>query len=402
MADRITYYHLLAFLVVQPFDSFHSEWILTSFVIHTAIHLSKGNFRRILNRQVFIIASIFFIGLLSVIYSPYKQRGLDDAGRQFAMLLIPVTFVCNDFDLGKYKDRLLKIFSFTCTLTMLYLYAVAFHAILYFHLPFTSLFGPTFINHNFSDPIGMHATYLSMYVALSVSAFIFYFSTTRSKRKKAFYGICIIILLGGLLQLSSRAVSIALLINIFVLPFMLLNTKRRNRFILAAFALTSIIATVVYSIDAYRMRYVSEFRKDLSSYSENIEIYEPRIVRWKASMELVWHSPIIGYGGGSEIPLLKKKFFEKKFYSSFLNEFNAHSEYISLLLKAGAIGLALYLYVIFYGFSVAWRKKDFPFCSFMVIIAITSVSEIILEFSTKGIFFYAFFYSLFLLSNKKS
>jgi O-antigen ligase len=84
-----------------------------------------------------------------------------------------------------------------------------------------------------------------------------------------------------------------------------------------------------------------------------------------------------------------------KFYNSYLNEFNAHNEYLSILLKWGLAGLILFLYILCRGAWMAWQRNDVLFFSFIVLIAVVSLSENLLDLN-KGIFFYAFFFSFFL------
>jgi O-antigen ligase len=83
-------------------------------------------------------------------------------------------------------------------------------------------------------------------------------------------------------------------------------------------------------------------------------------------------------------------------YSSYINEFNAHSQYLSFLIKTGIAGLLVYLYVLGYGAWVAIRRKQLFFAAFLLLVGIVSVGENILDVN-KGIFFYGFFMSLFLL-----
>ncbi len=123
------------------------------------------------------------------------------------------------------------------------------------------------------------------------------------------------------------------------------------------------------------------------------------MARWDATLEFKKKSPIIGYGTGSEKEMLKEKYFEKGLYNSYLHEFNTHSQYLGLLLRTGMIGLALFLYILYYGISSAIRKQDLLFVSFILLIAIVSVSENLLDLN-KGIFFYSFFFSYFLLQQK--
>ena len=100
---------------------------------------------------------------------------------------MPILLAVNQLDLNKYKFQLLKIFGFTCAIVTLYLYADAIHTLFYFHLPLSAIFTTAFINHNFSLPLELHATYFAMYAALS--AFVFLLAAIQEKinSKKIFY-----------------------------------------------------------------------------------------------------------------------------------------------------------------------------------------------------------------------
>ena len=400
MANKISYWHLVAFLLALPFDFFYSEIILASYVLHTLIHLRRIDLKSLLRREVMVLVSIYLMGLLSLIYSSDKQEGFNIAARQLAILLFPVLFALNGFDANKYRDRLFSFFVITCTATVIYLYADAFITIQYFHLPASSLLTLAFINHNFSLPIEMHATYLSMYVAFSIIILVFRITNKKWKSINWLHLCCIFVLTLGLLQLSSRSVFISLLLIInIVFPILVFSGKQRTRFIFVSLLLSALALFAILNINSFRIRYVSELRKDLTQKSELIEVNESRIARWKATLELIRVSPLIGYGLGSEKRLLKDKYFEKKLFTSFLNEFNSHSEYLSFLLKNGILGLFLFIYVLCTGFRTSYRHKDMLVLSFMLLVSIVAVSENILDLN-KGIFFYSFFFSLFLIKKQ--
>jgi O-antigen ligase len=78
---------------------------------------------------------------------------------------------------------------------------------------------------------------------------------------------------------------------------------------------------------------------------------------------------------------------------------NAHNEYLSIWLKTGALALGFFLASLLYALILAWKRKDVMFATFMLCCCIVSFSENIFDVS-KGIFFYAIFYSLFILSQK--
>lgn len=96
-----------------------------------------------------------------------------------------------------------------------------------------------------------------------------------------------------------------------------------------------------------------------------------------------------------------KNTLEKKYFSSYLHRLNAHNEYLSFLIKSGILGLGVYLATLTYGFKKAIRKGDAVFFSFMVLIALVSFSENILDMD-KGVMFYSFFLSFFVFAAEQS
>jgi O-antigen ligase len=178
----------------------------------------------------------------------------------------------------------------------------------------------------------------------------------------------------------------------------MLKGKKRLLFISIATLISAAGIFFITTVNSFKVRYIGELKNDLTQVSVNNEILEPRVVRWELAMQLVKKAPLTGYGNGSEKGLLKQLYFDNKLFISYLNEFNAHNQYLSFLLKAGIAGLLIYLYILFFGFALAVKQKDFLFLGFMIIIAVVSVSENILDVN-KGIFFYSFFMSLFVLAN---
>ena len=395
--NTISYWHLVGFLVTLPFDFFYSEIILASFAIHTLIHCRKAYLKNLYNMDVLVLTSIYFLGVISILYSPDKKEGVNIATRQLAIILFPVLFSLNSIELKKYRRRLFTFFIITCTGTVIYLYIDAVHTIMYFHLPLSSLFTMAFMNHNFSLPIELHATYLSMYVAFSIIALVWMITQEKKRNYQFMYAACLFILTMGMLQLSSRAAFVALLIVInLVFPVIVFRGKQRIRFMIVSLFLSITLFFGISHVDSFKERYISELKKDLTQKPDLIEINEPRVARWKVTVDLIKRSPVVGYGLGAEKNLLKEKYFEEKLYTSYLNEFNTHNEYLSFLLKNGVIGLALFIYVLFYGFAAAWKQRDLLFLSFLILITIVCISENVLDLN-KGIFFYSFFFSLFLL-----
>jgi O-antigen ligase len=152
----------------------------------------------------------------------------------------------------------------------------------------------------------------------------------------------------------------------------------------------------IFNTRTFKDRYLSELKEDLSPSFAG-QTVEPRLERWKIAVKLIAQSPIIGYGAGSEIQLLQEKYFQQKSYSSYLHRLNSHNEYLSFLIKSGIWGLAVYLATLSFGFKKAFRKRDVVFFSFMILIAVVSLSENVLD-ADKGVIFYSFFFSFFVFA----
>jgi O-antigen ligase len=393
LTNRISYYLLLAFLVALPFDFFYSEMVLVCLAIHTLIQADwKKPFR--IRRSLWLIMSLYAITMLGTLYTSDHAQAWKDWEKQLAFILFPLIFSLTRLDLQKYKLSLFTAFGLSCLITAAYLYFDALRTIRFNGAPWGTLAGSSFMNQNFSRPIGLHATYFSMYIAFSLVVFGYLLIRSRNSRSRCFYALVSLGLLVTLLQLASRAVWVAALILVVTVPFFLMKIAAARKFVLLALPLAALFLFALAQFGSFKGRYVAELRDDLSVSAEEPGIIEPRVVRWAVAGRLIAASPWIGYGTGAEVGILKEKYYEGHLYSSYLNELNAHNEYLSFLLKTGLASLLFFLFLLKTGFSRAIRSKDPFFYAFMVIILCVCFSENVLD-TNKGIFFFSFFCSIF-------
>ena len=400
LANKISFYHIMLLMASLPFDMFYSHLILISFALHTFIHLNKKNIKPVFTLRTLVLQSVFFVTLLCIIYTTNTNQAFTELGRRSIIFLIPVLFCLNPLDLKKYRPQLLLSFALVCTLAIVYLYVDALVTIRHFHLPFSMLFSKFFANHNFSEPIKMHATFFSMQVAISLVYLLSVLIKESGLYNKLFYLGCCLMLTAGLIQLSSKSVCIVLFIIINIaIPYFLLQGANRRKFILVTATLSVLLFTGIALSNTFRERYITELTTDLSPAKAN-QVLDSRLTRWKVVVGLIAKKPIAGYGTGSEVALLHDGFFNNKLYNSFLNNLNAHNQYLSFLLKSGITGLLIYLATLAFGFRIAFQQKDLLFISFMAIITTVSLSENFLDVD-KGIFFYAFFFPFFIFSTER-
>lgn len=399
LANKISYYHLALFVLSLPFDRFYSHLILASFGIHTLLHFNKRSLKPIFTWRTLILQSVFFLAVLSTIYAPDKQLALREWGLYIPVLVLPILFCINPLDLKKYSPNLMHIFSVGCAATIIYLYANALLGLRYYHLPYSLIFSASYTNHNFSQAIDIHATFFSMQIGLALVFMLGLFINEGRLMPRLFYGFICLILLMGIIQLSSKSVFAALflIINVAV-PLFLLEGKRRSPFILVSALVSASIVIIIASSGTFRERYLTELKQDFSHSKNDVDV-EPRLMRWEVATGIIKQSPMIGHGAGSEIPLLKEQYFQNKFYVSYINGLNSHNEYLSLLIKSGIVGLGVYIITLLYGFRAAIRKKDIVFFALMTMMAVVSFSENVLDMD-KGVIFYSFFFTLFVFASE--
>lgn len=348
--------------------------------------------------RVLAVQAVFFVAIIATIYTQYPQQAYAEWGREVVLFIIPLIFCLNSLDIKKYRPLLLFIFAIGCTLTVTYLYVNAFIVIKFYNIPLNSIFIPAFTSHNFSQPIAIHATFFSLQLVIAL-VFMLYclLNYKTSAILKIICAACCLILLAGLVQLGSKSILITLFF-IFTLafPYCLPTWKKRLRFLGVVAVAWIIIFGAILSNSTFRAKYINDLQTDLSPLQPG-QNSEPRLARWEVISSIIKSSPIIGHGSGSEITLLGEQFYSHKLYDSYFEKLNAHNEYLSLLLKSGIWGLAIYLVVLVYGFKIALRHKDVLFISFMLLVAIVSLSENILDVD-KGVVFYGFFFTFFLFS----
>jgi O-antigen ligase len=168
LANKISYYHLMLLMASLPFDRFYSHIILISFAIHTLIHFKKNEIKPVFNLRTIMLQSVFFITLLSTIYTVNSTEAFNEWGKHITIFIIPLLLCINPLDIKRYRPQLLMAFALVCTVTIVYLYFDALVTIKYYKLPFSTLFTAAFTNHNFSQPIDMHATFFSMQLVVAL------------------------------------------------------------------------------------------------------------------------------------------------------------------------------------------------------------------------------------------
>jgi O-antigen ligase len=237
---------------------------------------------------------------------------------------------------------------------------------------------------------GVQPIYLSLFYLLAI---LFCVNLIRLNNCywKGYLALSIILFI-GIILLSSRTI---LAISVIVISFKFLFFKSMKiRDLLYVFSIVILGLILTFSIPTLRNR-VIQFNQNVSSYSGS----SFRVKVWKNAINIFKDSPVYGYGFNKSQEVLMKQYQTTNFRRAYINNFNAHNQYLQSLIDSGIIGLlTLILMILAPLFKATKNNQDYLF--FLLIIVVILIPESFF-LRQNGIIFYCFFNMFFYLSNKE-
>lgn len=392
--QQLRYLLILLFTFSLPFPIFYSSILLICFMVLTVFNLEVKRFKQI-PKKFWLFQLVYALGLLGYYQSLHRNEASFLLERQLTILLFPVVLPLALNIQRKMLAGILMTISLACVVAIVFL-VLKMNYIIFsvMHMPFSQVLSSgVFFNHGFSKPISIHAGYLSLYVALSIIYLLSLYHSQARRSGKLILVTMVGILGIGMLFLASRNVMLALMcILLFIYPYY--HVANKMRFYLVFLSLIAIIVltfqTVPYLKERFSVQLVSDIKSLQNGKVVSYSATEPRIERWKCALTLIKKSPLFGYGTGDEIKMLKTEYMNQGLFISYLEEFNAHNQYLSYLLKNGVFGLLIFLGIFYVYLRLAYRRKNFVYISFLVLLLIGFYTENILD-ANKGILFFALF-----------
>ncbi len=297
-AERFRFMLMQFFVFTLPFDMIFSSAILILLAVLTFFDLSYEKLKSI-PKSFFIFQIVYLLSLSGYVYSYHKSHAGFILEKQMALFLFPLIMpLAIKLNQNKIKFTLITL-SISTFFSILYLFVcVVWNVLFDLQVPFFStLSSGIFFNHQFSQPLAIHAGYLSLYVSLSIVFIIKNFKKEFSFSFKLLLLIILIILLAGLFFLASRNSIIAVsFVLLFVMPFFRLKKK------LTYFAMITVVIFISFfilnKVPYLKERFSSEMILDMNSSlamntANNFKVLEPRFDRWLATLELIKKSPLI-------------------------------------------------------------------------------------------------------------
>lgn len=384
--NKLETYYVVAFslLGIFPIVPFIVKpFLLIPLLLTALFNLLVLNEDKVNWKKITISTSIFFIFILSALYTTDIDRAIKLLIRLTPLLILPFSLATVPKAIyNKLTDVFVQVYTISCCLFcfVIFIYCKTLDIsdiyILY-----------SYISNNFWG-YEDHPIYISLYFGIALILILF-------KSKKSLLNVFLfVVILFTLLFLSRKGNIISLIVILLVM----LISNSKNIFSRNFFGYTIIgiflIAGVSYLFNNFLFTRFNEII-NLSAFLNNPETSTGiRSILWSTSLDLSFEAPYFGYGIGSVQELTGSSLIDSGYKElTMVLKYNAHNQYLQIALISGYIGLILFLVILVYIFNEIKNSKR-ALCVFLYII-LCFIFESLLE-RQNGIIITALFFNLFL------
>ncbi len=383
------FYLLVSFTAVAPLFSIKLSSLSIGLIfLFWLMFTAKNEKKKGLNknkRLLTIFFAFFFVFAISLIYSSNLHEGFKDIESKLSLLLIPLPFLLKEkFTKTEFKRIMILIASFTGAFCLT---AVALSILNH---------GTLLTNQELAVLVNMHASYLSLYVAICL---FFFADNLLNKNRQVIYVIAGSLFLVLLLLLAARMVIISVLIS-FLVWFISFQFSWKKLFLL--FVFSSLISLGLMQIPSISNRFAEVVNNETVQYGNSAEGESPknyggRAIRaaiWDCSMLVVKENWLIGVGAGDVHQNLQAAYKEKEFELAWkYNNYNSHNLFLETIIAVGLSGVILLILLFLFLFKRAIGKKSFMMLSFSILFLCFSMVEATFNVQ-RGIVFFILFATL--------
>ena len=354
------------------------------------------------------VTGFYAMYLIGMTYTANLDFGRTDLLLKLPFLLFPLLIFTTNSKLWKPKMTQNLLFTFAAG-NLLALFISLIHSairsegtfsIYYFHYGNASLF--------------YHPSYASMYYCFSfVIIFYVLINNQLSSWKKIIAWFMFLLFPMGIALLDSRTglLAFAATIVMFAFYIVIFNRKKSLRFFLYMSVLFCIFGAIYLLLPKEINRlFVSIYQMKVENIKveninvENINVEElnedvrlgkidARAQIWISAVEVIKEHPVLGVGTGDVKDALMEKYIQYNFYKSQEYRFNAHNQFLQIMVTFGLAGFAIFLTFLASIFWMSWKKRSVLLFAFGLIGLVNFWTESMFE-KQIGVMFFAFFFAL--------
>jgi O-antigen ligase len=345
--------------------------------------------------MMLLFISGFFIHIIGLLWTDNWHEAFFELEKKVSLLIFPIVIFYSPRLNSKEATLVFFSFAMSCLVAALACFIVATYNYLY------NGDSSLFFYHELSGIVGMDAAYLSMYFCFAI-AILFKLRWSEFNHIVIFnsvlYSSAIILLFVSVFFLASRAQILILMTGMVgVLVFVVKRKYGTILSILGAIAVSIILIGIAALVPINRERF-----KEAFNLGEEFDTgkrwgeQQMRLLIWDCSFKLIKAHPANGVGTGDTQDELQECYIENKYTSLtyFDIRFNAHNQFLETAIGLGIMGFLVLLANFYFTFVYALKNKKVLYMIFVLIFAISCLTESLLE-RRSGIVFFAFFNSFF-------
>ncbi|MGA2406184.1 MAG: O-antigen ligase family protein [Bacteroidales bacterium] len=374
-------------------------WILENYLRFSMIWDTKKSYR-----VLFILFISYYIWQAAgLIYTSDIKMGLSNLFGRLSLILFPLVLIFPGEIIKSRAKNLIRVFAVCTFLFMLFCFSYALYQSvnlkngLWTFNPHPSDFSWLSYFYSSNLTISQHPTYIAMYVLFSVFICIeSWFDYSLKFKYRVLWLILALLLIISQYFLSSRAgilISLILVPLYFIIKFREFGKKR--------FAWLWIILVIIillpFIIKNQRVDYLYGrlFHKQIGYERKR----DPRFLIWKSAFEIARKNVLLGVGIGDVRTVLILEYKRIGEEQMAIERFNAHNQFLEVLLENGIIGLGFFISMFICMFYIVLSDKNLLYGLFIMILFMFFMFETVL-YRLAGVSFFSLFSFLLIYINK--
>ncbi len=346
----------------------------------------------------YLFLSLFLIHLLGLVLTENMVQGGHELEKKLSLLIFPLAFYFTPQIDEASVRKILSGFVWSCVLVVVACVLIAYWKFL------SGRDVSVFYYHTLSEPLGMHAAYLSMYLCFAVAIQLHQRQLDTTTQKFWFYA-SLFILAAGIVLLAARAQILILALGSGI--WLIAGLRKRYSWTKTTLISLSVpigfmLIAMLFPVNRERFKAAINYQGQYSLSGEWGE-QQMRTLIWTCAAELIKSKPLTGTGIGDGEDDLQLCYAAHDYISLTIFEntrFNAHNQYFETAIQLGLGGLLLYLASLLFPALSALRNGNILYIAFIAIFAASCMTESMLE-SQSGIIFFGFFNSFLFLNEAR-
>ena len=348
------------------------------------------------NIPLLLLMVFYFWHILGMLWSSNLDFGLFDLEVKLTFLILPLVFSA----FGRFKvyrfERILKGYLVGCSVAIIYGIVNSLWAYVSGSDPYLDLY-----NDNIT-PL-LHISYFAMYLNLAL-VICFYLIVRNENDLYSWRNVGLIVLsfvfaLATFFSTSRSGFLALIFILVIVSVYAIIRYKKWLVGISVVLIIWFVASSLLKDINVgdrsfYGFNKVTDVIKNSDVKEDASESTAVRVLVWKSTLSLIKNNPLFGVGTGDIKDGLMAEYNSKGYVEPVKKNYNAHNQFLQTSATLGIIGILILLAIFAYPTLISFQKNNYLYLMFTVNIAVSCLTESILEVQA-GVVFFTFFTSLF-------